>query len=246
MHARNSLAYSPYPASLKHPPSSSQSSELDSLAELADSRPEFRGPTPESKEVVFLKEKLIEIHNKLLKELDNNNKLTERLATYDKELRTAQRVIEQLQNQVANCENELEEANQLVALRGEKTEEKYRSAENRLHEEARRNHELKSEIEGARSKMMECMMQKTGLEERIGDLQAQLKSGKDAAEELNDKLRYKTDLLFSKDGEIGSLGKKVAQLDKQLDDRAAQISELENSLYSRKEVEEELQHLLKL
>jgi uncharacterized coiled-coil DUF342 family protein len=155
MHNRNSLAYSPYPASMKHPAqpnaydpedprlpsfkdntlsskrhqhSSSQSSELDSMADLADSRPEFRAPTSESKEVVFLKEKLIEIHNKLLKELDNNNKLTERLATYDKELRTAQRVIEQLQNQVANCENELEQANQLIALKGEKTEEKYRSA----------------------------------------------------------------------------------------------------------------------
>jgi predicted RNase H-like nuclease (RuvC/YqgF family) len=82
------------------------------------------------------------------------------------------------------------------------------------------------EIEGTRSKMMECMMQKTGLEERIGELQSQLKSGKDASEDLNDKLRYKTDLLFSKDGEIGSLNKKIAQLDKQLDDRATQISEL--------------------
>jgi len=50
-----------------------------------------------------LKEKLIETHNKLIKELDNNNKLGQKAGHYEKELRNAERVIEQLQNQIANC-----------------------------------------------------------------------------------------------------------------------------------------------
>jgi hypothetical protein len=56
----------------------------------------------ESEEIVFLKDKLIETHHKLIKELDNNNKLSERFANYEKELKNAQRLIEQFQSQIAN------------------------------------------------------------------------------------------------------------------------------------------------
>jgi CRISPR-associated protein Cas8b1/Cst1 subtype I-B len=78
------------------------------------------------------------------------------------------------------------------------------------------------------------MMQKTNLEERVADLQNQLKSYQQSIDEANDKIRYKTDLVFAKENEITLLNKKILQFDKQLEDKIREIDELQNSFDSRK------------